>query len=185
MRTVRPDKRGKELKGKAGRKKSLNSEVQAEVDGRKREICKQKKKQTRTSRLYLGMPRCGGWVWTLFCRGEAGLGTSRKGDPMLAPRWHNIMFSCTRCLWAGLGTSGYSQRQSTAQCGNLESEIGVWDLPNLGIHFNCSFKVLTQFYEILWNICEMLWKKSTKKNNHVHLVFTVGFMADGLKSYSD
>lgn len=62
MRTVRPDKRGKELKGKAGRKKSLNSEVQAEVDGRKREICKQKKKQTRTSRLYLGMPRCGGWV---------------------------------------------------------------------------------------------------------------------------
>lgn len=92
------------------------------MTGEKIETKTEKETDTLRNRLYLGTPRCGGLVWTLFGKVEAGQGTSHRGDPMPVPLWHSTKFLCTQCLWAGLDTSGYSPRRSTAQCGSLQRQ---------------------------------------------------------------
>lgn len=124
-RGERKTRREKELKQTERREAALfsNKVKGGRMTERKRKETKtEKETETQRSRLYLGTPRCGGLVWTLSGRGEAGLGTSHRGDPMPVPLWHSTKSLCTQCLWAGLDTSGYSQRQSTAQCGSLQRQ---------------------------------------------------------------
>lgn len=110
----------------------------------KRETCKTKDKNRkrgfRGNRLYLGKPRCGGLVWTPFGRDEAGLGTSHRGDPMPVPLWHSTKSLCTRCLWAGLDTSGCSPKQSKVQCGSLQQQRARLHYMSLYYQHKCNAK---------------------------------------------